>query len=94
MAGGLGYCGLDRRRVPLTGLELRGCWEAAMPGEAGAPVDPDRRLVAVGPGRRERRGFVPVDEDVMVAVSPGPPGEPAATRDDGPGLTLFGEPER
>jgi hypothetical protein len=27
IAGQLGYCGLDRRRLPLLGSELRGCWE-------------------------------------------------------------------
>jgi hypothetical protein len=27
LAGDLGYCGLDARRRPLTGQELRGCWE-------------------------------------------------------------------
>ena len=27
LAGDLGYCGLDARRRPLTGLEQRGCWE-------------------------------------------------------------------
>ena len=27
MAGQLGYCGLDRGRQPLTGEEIRGCWE-------------------------------------------------------------------
>ena len=28
VAGSLGYCGLDRRRQPLTGDEIRACWEA------------------------------------------------------------------
>jgi hypothetical protein len=27
VAGQLGYCGLDRGRQPLTGDEIRGCWE-------------------------------------------------------------------
>ena len=27
VAGQLGYCGLDRGRQPLTGEEIRGCWE-------------------------------------------------------------------
>lgn len=80
--------------MPLTGLELRGCWEAATPGGTGAPADADRRLVAVGPGRRDGRGFVPIDEDELVAVSPGSSADPVAGRDDGPGPTLFGEPER
>jgi hypothetical protein len=29
VAAGVGYCGLDPRRLPLTGRELRGCWTAA-----------------------------------------------------------------
>jgi hypothetical protein len=32
VAGSLGYCGLDHRRLPLHGDELRGCWEAASGG--------------------------------------------------------------
>ena len=28
VAGSLGYCGLDRRRQPLVGDEIRACWEA------------------------------------------------------------------
>jgi hypothetical protein len=32
VAGDLGYCGLDRRRLPLHGDELRGCWEAVTGG--------------------------------------------------------------
>jgi hypothetical protein len=28
VAGQLGYCGLDRRREPLSGDEIRACWEA------------------------------------------------------------------
>ncbi len=27
MAGSLGYCGLDPRRAPLQGDEIRSCWE-------------------------------------------------------------------
>lgn len=27
LAGDLGYCGRDAQRLPLTGRELRGCWE-------------------------------------------------------------------
>ena len=29
VAAQLGYCGLDRQRVPLRGDEIRACWEAA-----------------------------------------------------------------
>lgn len=33
MAGSLGYCGLDRRRQPLAGDEIRECWEAGAGGD-------------------------------------------------------------
>jgi hypothetical protein len=29
VAGSLGYCGLDARREPLNGDEIRSCWETA-----------------------------------------------------------------
>ncbi len=29
VAAGLGYCGLDRRRAPLHGDEIRACWDPA-----------------------------------------------------------------
>ena len=29
VAGQLGYCGLDRNRLPLAGNEIRACWEPA-----------------------------------------------------------------
>lgn len=54
----VGFCGLDKRRLPLTGRELRGCWTAAAPlGEAEmpqpfAPPDAGVRL----------RGFVPIEQ--------------------------------
>jgi len=59
VAGGLGLCGLDPRHPALTGSEMRACWTAAPP-----PPDPaDRRLVAVGPGRR------PTREEVLGSTS-------------------------
>ncbi len=36
MASRLGYCGLDRRRAPLDGAEVRACWE-----DGALPVAPD-----------------------------------------------------
>jgi hypothetical protein len=48
VAANLGYCGLDRRRQPLAGDELRGCWQEGVelqepgPGDAGRlPARPD-----------------------------------------------------
>lgn len=64
LASAVGYCALDRRRRPLTGLELRGCWEgrSTSPALPSADAIPARAPVA-GP----LRGFVPVEE-VVAAV--------------------------
>jgi len=43
LAGDLGYCGLDARRRPLTGLEQHGCWESKT--AAGEPESPRPSLV-------------------------------------------------
>jgi hypothetical protein len=37
VAARVGFCGLDRRREPLQGDEIRGCWED---GALAAPPDP------------------------------------------------------
>ncbi len=44
VAGQLGYCALDRRRDPLRGDEIRGCWEAPK-AVAGTTATRDRPLV-------------------------------------------------
>lgn len=71
VASGLGVCGLDPRRLALTGLEMRACWIGAPP-----PAEPgSRQAVAVGPGRapggetraREPRTFVPVEAPAPAA---------------------------
>ena len=33
--GGVGFCGIDRKKQPLTGEERRGCWTGAGPVAAG-----------------------------------------------------------
>jgi len=60
VAGQLGYCGMDPRRQPLHGDEVRGCWEAR--GQPAAPIahGPD----ATAPGI----DFIPVDEIVAPAA--------------------------
>lgn len=57
VAGQLGYCGLDRRREPLRGDEIRPCWEAtdasgssvtALPGIGSfSPLEPREDGTAV-----------------------------------------------
>ena len=66
VAANLGYCGLDRRRAPLTGDEIQACWEpsTAVPGTdvtptiaAAAPPPP----IAVGAvGASQRLEFIEV----------------------------------
>jgi hypothetical protein len=46
VAGQLGYCGLDRTRQPLTGDEIRGCWEAWPAGATRTETAP-----TIGPAR-------------------------------------------
>ena len=61
----IGYCGLDRRRLPLLGDEIRACWQ---PGTAAdetvlSATDAD------APPLVRAFDFVPLGEDV--AVGPG-----------------------
>src|SRR5919107_341297 len=58
LAGDLGYCGLDARRRPLTGLEQRGCWEPSP--AAVAEAEQARAVMAVEPHRlRAKRPTLP-----------------------------------
>jgi hypothetical protein len=75
VAGSLGYCGLDRRRQPLIGDEIRACWEAAPGGMDLAPITP----IAVT-ARAARLEFVEVGDDSTIgAVTM--PGDPAIASD-------------
>jgi hypothetical protein len=66
VAAQLGYCGLDRRRLPLAGTELRGCWEAGparvfdAPGDASLESSLDLEAEPPSPALR-LRDFVPVE---------------------------------
>lgn len=66
VAPGIGYCGLDRRRLPLVGNELRPCWEAAAERvhvEAAPPSTAPHAGSGVPSGDdRPRLDFVPVGE--------------------------------
>jgi hypothetical protein len=97
LASNVGFCGLDRKRAPLTGRELRGCWEA---GLETVPSTTDRFEVIPDAGPA-RRGFVPVE-----LVQREETGSRGGARDASGGLfapdaessradrlTLFGDPE-
>lgn len=53
VAGSLGYCGLDRRRQPVVGDEIRACWEA-WPGVEASVVAPLTIQPADPTGQRAR----------------------------------------
>ena len=72
VAGGLGFCGLDRARTPLRGEELRGCWEPGDRADIAVPTAaPPRTSV------RNRREFVSLERPTDEASVPGPADVPA-----------------
>jgi hypothetical protein len=105
VAGQLGYCGLDRKRQPLSGEEIRGCWEA-WPTDVGRPT----AAPTIGPARPITEGhrhleFIEVRADasveargaVIADVADGTDEEPAPAppfpREE-PGWSLWGDPDR
>ena len=78
MAVQFGYCGLDRRRLPLVGDEIRPCWQARpAAAEDDQPVDLPASAVA------RTFDFVPLGEAVPVA---------ATVSDGAERSSLWGEP--
>ena len=72
----LGYCGLDRRRLPLAGDEMRGCWEARRSVEEPLPVAPVLAVRPRQPARDQatRLDFVEVSAEALEsAVIPAEP---------------------
>ncbi len=86
MSADLGYCAFDARRRPLTGRELRGCWEQGVAGadpEPPAIVESHRLRTTQQPWATPppasadpvvARGFVPIEllGRLSVSVEPGP----------------------
>lgn len=71
VAAQVGYCGLDRRRQPLLGDEIRACWEAGPIGPAeplpvGAPGAPSARADDGAPVDR-KRDFIEIVSGLPVA---------------------------
>jgi hypothetical protein len=105
IAGGLGLCGLDPRRLALDGTEMRACWVARdTAAEVGAlgtrdgavdsrPGASTERRSADDPAPQRARTFVPVDE----LDRPRQPGEaPVASArprpvTERPGWSLWGD---
>jgi hypothetical protein len=84
VAAQLGYCGLDRRRAPLVGDEIRACWEST-PAAAGAattaPVTARTPAAADRPGRLD-----------FIEVVRAPARDPAAPTGPSPAAASDGEP--
>jgi len=68
VAGSLGFCGLDRRRQPLVGDEIRACWEA-WPSAADLPPTISPAQPSVERRAAEPREFVEVGARSVVAVA-------------------------
>jgi hypothetical protein len=97
VAAQLGYCGLDRTRQPLTGEEIRGCWEAWPAGAAAATAVPlTINAARTDAERKPPLEFVEVDgvsepvEVTVDAAEPLPAPLPATAE---PGWSLWAELE-
>jgi hypothetical protein len=86
VAARVGFCGLDRRRTPLQGDEVRACWEDGAVATPADPVTPGLLdLLTVG-----RLGGQPLGD----ADEPGsPPGPRLAVAPSGGGRRLWVEVE-
>jgi hypothetical protein len=104
VAAQLGYCGLDRSRQPLSGTEIRACWEGWPAGDVMSDAAP-----TIGPARQPdehpHREFIEVGAgvDVVVAeaevgvtprVARPPTAAPAAPNAPDFGGSLWGDPDR
>jgi hypothetical protein len=92
VAAQLGYCGLDRKRQPLDGNEIRGCWEAWPAGEARTDV-----ALTIGParssdGQHRHLEFIEVGAALEEAEDDG--AVPAAMPSREPGWSLWGDADR
>jgi hypothetical protein len=93
VAAKVGYCGLDRRRMPLVGDEIRACWEpgGAVTDASGGPLVP---LFGPALSGDQRRDFVEVGSSSadLPASPPDPPSEVEPLFEVPPGATPSGEP--
>jgi len=79
VAARLGYCGLDSRRAPLVGDEIRGCWEAPAtlvavePSEGHTSSPAPARPAPAGVSlveTPEHRSFVELDAPEFIVPPP------------------------
>lgn len=90
VAGGLGFCALDRRRIPLRGDEVKGCWEG-VEAQPSPPAGPAAAVVAPPSGI----GWAEVGPEVTPTdAAPPAPAQPAPRGlIDPPPVGLWGEIE-
>jgi hypothetical protein len=84
VAAKLGYCGLDRTRLPLRGDEIRACWEGgtAVTGDSSS----DHRPIGAVPDRQaDDRTAVHRLEFIPVVAAPRPAAEAARMKRGRPG---------
>ena len=88
IAGQLGYCGLDPRRLPIRGDEMRGCWEAAHATDITPPsIKIERAAAASG-----RLDFIPVGPAPRIRPRrTARPRKGAAARTTDPVMGFWGE---
>ena len=72
VAAQLGYCGLDRRRTPLAGDEIRGCWEGATPEAVSPGVRVGGSDRAMSTERAARLDFIEIDGGRGIGSTPAP----------------------
>jgi hypothetical protein len=110
VAGSLGYCGLDRKREPLAGDEIRACWEPRPDGAHLTVIAPltVAHAADAARGRAAPREFVEIEgardlADATAIVASGESGEPAGLPDalaplikpaGDTGWSLWGDVER
>jgi hypothetical protein len=90
VAAQLGYCGLDRARLPLRGNEIRACWEAAIPIPDEPDVIPSRPVPTTPAAPIVVPDRTPVRKLEFVEVGTGRPigeGRPARRRASPPEVT-------
>ncbi len=99
VAGGLGLCGKNPRRLALRGTEVLPCWEALVTAEDLTSIrEPGAALRGRGaPAADERppRTFVQVDELRVTAADDraAPAGQPLPPAPGTPRWSLWGDPE-
>jgi hypothetical protein len=97
----VGYCGLDRRRAPLVGDEIRACWEGGPFSMAPTIPAARARLAVIDGAPVQQIDFVevtagslgaPDQADAIDSADPGAPEPPLPMASDEPRWSLWEDP--